>query len=289
MDTIALSAPRVIGFLAEEEEADLPQLIAENIAVAWAREGLRVLVLHHVNITNQPAPRPHAPGRQALPTATPVITELRPVSGPGTADRATVREDDIRKLHRRPALHRALEELRSAYDHILLVQYTLHPADLADVYVALPATEEIPTGESRWDIEHGRRTLRTHPYTPATAATVWRRRLLRPIYDSDEIRRTECRPLAGLILTASPSDEPQAVPDDFAQAVEEHLAAQGSPVLARLPRVPAGVAGDPSPIPVADAPGSPVGQAMAAAACALRAALPPVLDTISRDGASVPA
>ncbi|MEV0536817.1 hypothetical protein [Kitasatospora sp. NPDC050463] len=52
----------------------------------------------------------------------------------------------------------------------------------------------------------------------------------------EDTQRTACFPLAGLILAASPIELP-TVPDDFAQAVEEHLAVQGSPVLGRLPEV----------------------------------------------------
>lgn len=88
--------------------------------------------------------------------------------------------------------------------------------------------EELPTGESRWDIEHGQRTLRTHPYTPATAATVWHRGLLCPIHESDETQRSERFPLAGLILTAGRC-EATAAPEDFVQAVSATRARSRSP------------------------------------------------------------
>ncbi|MGY4968321.1 hypothetical protein ACWGCC_03700 [Streptomyces nigrescens] len=262
-----LKPAQLIGFCGHSDP-HLTQMVAENIGAAWAAQGRRVLVFRHTRHPDAPIwPRR---ARTDGPTAVRLFEEpqpLRATDGPGALDACTLRVEHRRYDDIRNVTSATLDSVKAGYDHVLLVSKDLQPLpDLAEVYVALPVDDELPTGEERWVIDAGRRTLRTFPYDAGQSAVIWRDRLLR-------LMNVDWWPLAGLIVMASPRPVPTA-PWRFVRAVEDHMRASGTPILGRLPRVQLGLPHAALPLPVLDKPNSRISKQLCSAADALHQALP---------------
>ncbi len=261
----ATEPARLIGLAGDRPE--VAQTVAQNLAAAWALNGLRALVVRDYGRSYPTWTRRQLEARVQLAEPEPV--SLRDIPGPGVLDQITVTSD--RRYHRTPdeSARSILERLRPHYHRILLLRCASWAPDLAETYVALPEAEPIPTGEHRWDIEDGKRIRREHLYTPEQAAIVLRERMLRPVH-------ADALPLAGLAVLDQPGTLAGAASRSMTRAVHEYLAATGTPVLARLPYVPPVAARTPLPLPVTDRPASRTARAFVEAAAAIESALPHV-------------
>ncbi|KUL23298.1 hypothetical protein [Streptomyces regalis] len=272
----ALQRAKTLGFLGSGYDT---RLIVKNIGFVWATRGDRILVLRYSSKFPSRWPRDRGTDAVDLGDLTLQPTPVRPVEGPGALDEATI--DIASESHEVPkqAATLALEVLSPLYDRVLLVACGERALpDLAEAYVYIEVDKRVPTGERRGVIENGHRIVRTFPYDAAQAAIELRRRLLwmfREEYRADW-------PLAGLLLIepANPrrpegDDTPHASPQ-FVAAVDEQMAAGGTPILGRLPREPYRP-GQPHLLAVAEQPESPLSAAYQAAAEALHDKLPLVV------------
>ena len=269
----ALQRAKTLGFLGSGYNT---RLIVKNIGFVWATRGDRILVLRYSSKFPSGWPRDRGMDAADLRDLTLQPTPVRAVEGSGVLDEVTIDIASEGCEVPEQAVALALEVLSPLYDRVLLVACGERSLpDLADVYVYIEVEKRVPTGERRGVIENGHRIVRTFPYDAAQAAIELRRRLLwmfREEYRADW-------PLAGLLLIEPANrrrmegdDTPHASPQ-FVAAVDEQMAAGGTPILGRLPREPYRP-GQPDLLAVAEQPDSLLSAAYQAAAEALRDNLP---------------
>ncbi|WP_150211763.1 hypothetical protein [Streptomyces venezuelae] len=233
---------RVIQFLTESHEvATLPY----QLCAAWARQGLRVLMLHSyepyqrdIRLHSKRAKERKAAEARAQAYPGPRSTILLPQgAAKGQGQLVEQRTPWSEREPGNPSgndapLREALETGRSHFDVVVLMGRGYFPREhLVDDFVVLAHTEGIPTGE---DLPRKQgldtRTERV-PLSPEQSAAVLRDRHLRFLYHPVA--------LLGMVTAETPWNEDQAGLDpEFMEAVVANMAAVGLPLLGHvtLPR-----------------------------------------------------
>ncbi|MCX5300305.1 hypothetical protein OG898_28125 [Streptomyces sp. NBC_00193] len=230
---------RVIQFLTESHEvATLPY----QIAAAWTRQGLQVLMLHEYepyrtdldlysrNVKKRKAAEARA---QAHPGPRSTVL-LHPARGHGQLiEQRTpwyVREEGGSPAGKDTPLREALEAGRTQFDIVVLMGGKAYPrVPLVDDFVLLAhTTDGIPFREG---LLRGRGSdSRTEwiPLSPVQSAALLRDRHLQFLYHPV--------PLLGMVTSEThwPEDAPARPEPEFVKAVEENMAAVGMPLLGHI-------------------------------------------------------
>lgn len=186
-----------------------PAQAADQLAAAWALQGLRTLVLpsNARNVASE------TPWRRA-----------RITGGTGIMCRGAVDEDgdDLRGV---------VDKARTMFDHIVMVSshsslsliMPLYP--LADDHLIV-ADGHFPRATTTTVIRAGRLERQDTALAPAESAMAWLQRELARVPFADV-------PMTGLLLRDDPQE---AMADSFVGRVDSELVRYGLPVLGRLPR-----------------------------------------------------
>ncbi|MFJ5548572.1 hypothetical protein [Streptomyces sp. NPDC093225] len=229
---------RVIQFLTESYEV---KSLPYQLAAAWARQGLRVLMLHEyepyqtdMRLYSRRVKERKAAEARAQAHPGPRSTILLPHdAGKGHGELVEqltpwYERDPSNRLGNDTLLREALETGRTHFDIVVLMGRGHFPRPhLVDDFVVLAHTEGIPASE---ELPRGNgldtRTERM-PLSPEQSAALLRDRHLRFLYHPVA--------LLGMITVETPWSGDQASPDrEFVKAVMANMAAVGLPLLGHV-------------------------------------------------------
>lgn len=187
-----------------------PSQAADQLAAAWALQGLRTLVLPS--------------GARRVASETP-WQRARITGGMGMMYRGTIAEDGDN-------LRGVVDKARTMFDHVIVVSSHSPVSPILPIYPLaddhlIVADGHFPRATTTTVIRAGRLERRDTTLTPAESAMAWLQRELARVPFADV-------PMTGLLLRGDPKE---AVADSFLGRVDSELARYGLPVLGRLPRV----------------------------------------------------